>query len=208
MMSAQTADTRGDRTRKAIKRAVAKLAERKDLTEISLVDICRSAKMTSGALYFHFKGKDEAIEEMVIDEIEALYGAILKRAEGLPIDALLDGVLQTGVQFHRSRKRLAKAIQVVINTRPRAYAAWIDARQPILAELERAVGEHRRKAKLPTVDSSFLAVMILNASEDVGMDAFQWQNPMLATFSRHEERWIAWQKRMWTHMALADLREE
>lgn len=203
--SETTTDTRGERSRKGIKRAVAKLAERKDLTEISLAEICRTAKLTTGAIYFHFKDKDEAIEEMAIDEITLLYGMITEKGLGLAFSALADVIITETTRFHRARRSLAKALQVVINTRPRAYESWITARRPLLAEMERAIADLRRAAGLPTADVAYLAVFTLNAMEDVAMDAFQWGNPTLAAYLKTDQDWNVRQRLFWSHAVLAPM---
>jgi AcrR family transcriptional regulator len=201
----ETPDTRGDRSRKAIKRAVAKLAERKDVPKINLSEICRACKLTTGALYFHFKGKEEVIEEMVIDEIAVYYGRVVETAQGLDFDALAAVMIAEITRFHRTRHKLAKAMQVVINTRPRAYEAWIAARRPILAEMERAIGDNRRAADLATADVGYLAVVTLNAMEDLAMDAFQWGNPTLAPYIKSDQEWNDRQRQLWSHAVMAPM---
>lgn len=193
---------RGDRTRKAIKRVIAKLAMKKDIADISLAEICAGAKLTTGAVYFHFKGKDDAIEEMVIDEINDIYTRMV-RLDGSDFGTLMARVLTESTAYHHRSKRLPRAIQLVINTRPRAYAAWIAAREPTIEKFRVAIAAERQAAGLSTDPAPYLAHFILNSMEDLAMDVFQWNNPTLAPFAQTPADWNARQTALWRHAILA-----
>lgn len=198
-------DSRGDRTRKLIKTVIARLAARKEVADITLSDICKAAKLTTGALYFHFKGKDDAVEEMVIDEIHDLYGRLVGRDEARSFEELVRRVLDESTRFHQTHKKLPRAIQVVINTRPRAYAAWIEARKPLVERFERTIAEARAAHGLPTEQAPYLAHFILNSMEDLAMDVFQWGNPTLKPFADSSEGWNQRQSALWTWAVLAPI---
>ena len=193
---------RGDRTRKMIKRVIAKLAMKKDIADISLAEICAGAKLTTGAVYFHFKGKDDAIEEMVIDEINDVYARMV-RTGGEDFRTLMARVLAESTAYHHRSKRLPRAIQLVINTRPRAYAAWIAAREPMVEHFRAVIAGERQAAGLSTEPAPYLAHFILNSMEDLAMDVFQWNNPTLAPFAATLADWNARQTALWRHAILA-----
>jgi AcrR family transcriptional regulator len=193
---------RGDRTRKAIKRVIAKLAMKRDIADINLADICAAAKLTTGAVYFHFKGKDDAIEEMVIDEVEDIY-ARMQKLEGANFGELVAAALDDSSAYHQRSKQLPRAIQLVINTRPKAYAVWIKAREPIIEKFCAAISSERQAAGLSTEPAPYLAHFILNSMEDLGMDLFQWNNPTLAPFATTLADWNARQTALWRHAILA-----
>ena len=200
-------DKRGERTRKLIKATIAKLAAQRDIADINLADICRAAKLTTGALYFHFGGKDEAVEEMVIDQITDLYGSLAsKQTEGF--EALVKVVLEGSTRYHRAQGRLPRAIQVFINTRPRVYAAWIKAREPLAARFEAAITRERGERGLATEHSAYLAYVILNSIEDLAMDVFQWSDPTLKPFAQNDEDWNERQVRVWTWAILVPIPAE
>ena len=178
-------DTRGDRTRVLIKQSIAKLAMKKDISTMALSDICSAANLTTGALYFHFTGKDEAIEEMVIDELNNRYGELASAQADEFFESLVAKVLEILSQFHRKRKRLPRAIQVVINTRPRAYEAWLASRRPVINRFEQAIAHERREKGLSSEASPYLAHFILNSIEDLAMDVFQWGNPTFGAIRPH-----------------------
>lgn len=202
--AASVPDSRGDRTRRQIKAAIARLAMRKDVADINLADICRATRLTTGAVYFHFRGKDEAVEEMVIEEVQALYERLLT-LEAPDFDGLIAAVLEASTRYHKSRKRLAKAIQTVINSRPRAYEAWLEARRPVIGKLEAAIAAARVGAGLSEEAAPYLAHFILNSMEDISMDVFQWSNPTLSRFAETEALWNARQRALWRWAVLAPI---
>ncbi len=205
--AAETPDRhrRGDRTRSLIKKSIAKLAMRKDIADISLSDICKTAKLTTGALYFHFKGKDEAVEEMIIDVIEEKYGLILEGYDGHDFERLIAFTLEQSTNFHRSRGRLGRALVTIINTRPGAYQAWLLARRPVIIRFVEAITRARAARNLPTESAPYLAHVILNSLEDLAMDVFQWKNPTLTPFADTLENWNRRQGALWAWAILSPI---
>ncbi len=199
----ETSGDKGERTRKLIKKAISKLATKKDVAEISLADICKAANLTTGALYFHFKGKDEAIEEMIIDEVWSIYTTYKQATEGCDFDEAIGIILDISTRLHIANKKLPRAIQVVINTRPKAYAAWIEARSPLIGQLEGAIADARREKGLPVDPAPYLAHFILNSVEDLALDVYQWNNPTLAPFARTPDDWSSRQRALWSWAILA-----
>jgi AcrR family transcriptional regulator len=202
--AAAAADTRGDKTRRQIKAVIARLASKRDLADISLSDICKGTKLTTGAVYFHFKGKDEAVEEMVIDEIDTMYGRLLE-TEHASFEAMARAIIAQCTEYERANGRRSRAIQLVINSRPRAYEAWIAARAPVIARLTALIAASRREAGLAEDASAFLALFILNSIEDLSMDVFQWGNPTLKPYAERPEDWIARQTALWSYAILAPM---
>lgn len=197
-------DTRGDKTRRQIKAVIAKLASKHDLADISLADICKASKLTTGAVYFHFKGKDEAVEEMVVDEIETMYGRLLE-ADHPSFENMARAIIGQCTAYEQANGRRSRAIQLVINSRPRAYEAWIAARTPVIEKLTDLITRSRREAGLDADASPFLALFILNSIEDLSMDVFQWGNPTLKPFAERPEDWIARQTALWSYAILAPM---
>jgi AcrR family transcriptional regulator len=200
------AGSKGDRSKRAIKRAVTRLVSRRAVEEISLADICRATNLTTGAVYFHFGSKDEAVEEAVVDEISASYLRVAKALETtVDLRDVLETIVRMKSEFHHTTKRLAMAIQVVINTRPRAYQAWLDARTPVLERLNATVTDVRARAGLSPEPAGFIAHFLLGAIEDLAMDVYQWGNPRLAAYAGDEEVWINCQVDLWVAAAMAPI---
>ena len=198
-------DTRGEKTRRAIKKTISKLAMRRELADITLAEICKGAKLTTGAVYFHFKGKDDAIEEMVIDEIREVYADTVRALDGLDFAQLIVVFLDRSWAYHTKKKFLPRAIQIIINTRQPAYQTWLTARRPLIEVFEVAITEKRREHGLLESAAPFLAHYILNAMEDLAMDAFQWGNPTLAPFAADKDLWNQRQRELWSWAVMAPM---
>lgn len=207
LQEGENAATKGERSQRLIKRAIATLATQREVGDIALADICAAVNLTTGAVYFHFANKDDAVEAMVIDEVGDLYRECVEAVPaGADLRQVLDSLLRVTTEFHRVRKRLAKAIQLVINTRPSAYQAWIAARKPFLQILEQAIREARQQQGVPPTAAPFLALMILGAIEDLSMDAFQWGNPSLTPHAKDLKMWRSRQVDLWAWAALAPVK--
>jgi len=187
---------RGDRTRQQIKKAIAKLANNKDLSQITLAEICETAQLTTGALYFHFAGREEAIEEMVIDQVASLYGAQLRE----PSDSFrtfVAKIVDANTEFCIRNKQMPRVIATSIFTRPKVYAAWLEARDPVVHALRALIAEERASHSLSMEEAPYLALFILNSIEDLAIDVFQWGNPALAPFAEQPELWRDRQTELW-----------
>lgn len=197
-VSAEAQDSRGDRTRRQIKAAIAKLLSKQDVAEITLADICKATRLTTGAVYFHFSGKDDAVEEMVIDEVEGIYSALLKGAPDPDFETCVRRLIAACAQYELTNGRRSRAIQQVINARPKAYAAWLAAREPVVERLTALIAEARAAHGLETGSAGFLGLFILNSIEDLGMDVFQWKNPTLQPYAASPDAWVDRQARLWS----------
>ena len=191
-------DSRGDRTRRQIKAAIARLLSKRDVAEITLSDICKATRLTTGAVYFHFSGKDDAVEEMVIDEVQGIYAALLQGPPDPDFETCVRRLIAACAQYELANGRRSRAIQQVINARPRAYAAWLAAREPVVAQLTALIAETRRAHGLETGSAAFLGLFILNSIEDLGMDVFQWKNPTLQPYAGTTAEWVDRQARLWS----------
>jgi len=197
-------DSKGDVTRRHIKTVITKLASEKPLSRISLADICSAAGLTTGALYFHFGGKEQALEEMVIDEMRGLY----PRMMGEPGDSFEDCVRRIAsvvATYLQGNGRLPKAIYSIIATRRNVGRAWLDVRQPVVDGLAGAIAAEREHHQLSAEPAPFLAHFILNSIEDLSMDLFQWENTEFALFARDTEEWLDRQCGLWSWAILAPL---
>ena len=179
---------KGDLTRRYIKDAIADLASRRDITTIGLADICAATRLTTGSIYFHFPNKDAAIEEMVIDEVEAHYRRLMGYAEsGFP--DFLAAIVSDFARYARKRRHLPRAIRLFVGTRRKAGDAWLAARQPILDRLAALISDLRAEHGLPQTPSPFLAQYILTSLEDLSIDAFQENNADTIAFANQLEQW-------------------
>jgi AcrR family transcriptional regulator len=195
-------DGKGQATRSHIKRAIAEIATTRDIATVTLADICAKAKLTTGALYFHFEGRDRAIEEMAIDVVRDHYERILKVPDSA-FEEFLRGVIGIFTHYNQNNGRLPRAVYVTIGTRRKVGRFWLNARQPVVAKFKRLIEAEREQAGLSTDPAPFLAHFILNSIEDLSMDAFQWNNVELAAFAGTLREWQDRQCSLWRSAILA-----
>lgn len=198
-------ETKGERSKRYILSVIAKLAMTREISEVTLADICEAADVSTGAIYFHFKSRDDAVAAMIIDQVGNLWAEPMARVQDAPLEDVLDEIVTSISDFHVRKRRLKRAIQAVINSDPRAYQAWLIGRAPAIERLSEAIAAARAAEGLPTDSSTFLAYFVLGSIEDLAMDVFQWRNPTLQPFAADIDDWNAKQVALWRWAALAPL---
>ncbi|WP_354641702.1 ScbR family autoregulator-binding transcription factor [Kitasatospora camelliae] len=141
---------RAQRTRTLVLAAAAELFASKGFPATSITDIAQQVGLTKGAVYFHFKNK----EDMAIAVVEAnylLWPTLLDevRAEGLdPLQTLRELLDRTAHTFHtnvivRATSRLQAERTLIGSQLPQPYVGWIEILTTLLAEA-RGAGQVRR----------------------------------------------------------------
>jgi AcrR family transcriptional regulator len=110
--------------------AAARVAFTEDDAETSLEDIARRAGVGIGTLYRHFPTRQDLIEAVYVDEVEALSRSALELAQ-LPAWEALDGWLHGFVGYVGTKQALANelfaysgpAAEIFANCRAALYAA-------------------------------------------------------------------------------------
>lgn len=194
--------TKGDATRRHIKAVIARLAVEKPVTKLQLAEICSAAGLTTGAFYFHFGGKDQAIQEMVIDEIRDLYGPMTGESAD-SFEDFVRAITSMIATYMQANGRLAKAVYTTIGSKGNVGRAWLKIRQPVVAKLTELIGITREKNGLSIEPAPFLAHFILMSIEDLSMDLFQWHNTEFALFASSTEEWQDRQCALWSWAILA-----
>lgn len=190
--------TRGDRTRAKIKNTIMALAKKQDIASFTLQDICKAADVTTGAFYFHFKSREDAIGEMASDEFERLYQSMTDQVQGCAPEAMIRAVVSTSTEYQKSMGLLPRALQITINTNEAVHTDWIRARRPLVDAMEGIISAARSAKDLDSEPARYIAYYLLNALEDLGMDVFQWKNPALQRFAQTNEDWNQKQIKLWS----------
>ncbi|MGW0395258.1 ScbR family autoregulator-binding transcription factor [Streptomyces sp. NPDC003042] len=161
------------RTRQAILEAAAVVFEEHGYETAKLSDIVNIAKVTKGALYFHFDSKD-GLAQAVIDAQNESQPVVLPQAykaqEFVDFGMVFSHRLRHEVLMRASaRLTLDHAGRTLDKAAP--YAAWIDLHVSVLAEAK------RRGELLPNVDPVVPSRMIVGAfaglntlSQTLGLD--------------------------------------
>lgn len=190
-------DDRSAQSRQRILDTIRSMCIAQEVTELSLTEICATSGMTTGALYFHFGNKDNAVEAAIVEVIRGRYTNLRTVDENQSLAALIEAVVDAVTRVHVESGKLPRAVQAIINTRPGAYDAWLDSRTPVIDALTLAVGRERERIDLSKAPSSYFAHFILNSIEDIAMDVFQWRNPNLSPFAADLAQWKLRQVALW-----------
>ncbi|WP_159650148.1 MULTISPECIES: TetR/AcrR family transcriptional regulator [unclassified Bosea (in: a-proteobacteria)] len=82
--------------------AAAEIIVRKGYGACTMRAVAALVDMKAGSLYYHFKSKDEIVEEILNQGIETLHARVAEAIRNLPIDAPFAGRLSAAVGVHVS----------------------------------------------------------------------------------------------------------
>lgn len=142
---ADSTDRRADTTRGQILRAAAEQFARRPYHEVGLDDILAVARLTKGAMYFHFRSKHAlamaVVEEHLARDHTALHETLERKHSAL--ETLIDVCYRIAVQdicddLARAVLRLLPAIGWTDGLQTRLTAEWMASLAQIV---ERAIGE-------------------------------------------------------------------
>ncbi len=105
-------------------RAASRVFERVGYVEATTENIAREAGVTKGALYFHFRSKEDIFLETLKAETEALFAAIFKHLESpLPPEKVIENVIRTTFELlgKKSNKPIENWHQAFHMPRVREY---------------------------------------------------------------------------------------
>ncbi|MCS0605718.1 TetR family transcriptional regulator [Streptomyces sp. LP11] len=157
---------RAERTREALIRAAADVMGDKGYKGATLVEICRSAQVSMGALTFHFASKSELAEAVVgrAADTAGERAADAAVAHGSPLRAV-GGLLQALARL-LDEDTVVRAGSLLARERPDIVPAWHSSWTPTLWQLlteAAAAGELRHGVRPPVVAG--LAMHLLAAVE-------------------------------------------
>lgn len=104
--------------------AASRVFERVGYVEATTENIAREAGVTKGALYFHFRSKEDIFVETLKAETEALFAAIFKHLESpLPPEKVIENVIRTTFELlgKKSNKPIENWHQAFRMPRVREY---------------------------------------------------------------------------------------
>lgn len=121
--------------------AAARTAFTEDDAEASLEDIARRAGVGIGTLYRHFPSRQNLIEAVYVDEVEALSRTAQDMADLPPWEALV-GWLRRFVGYVRTKQALAQELFAYAGPKPDVFAscrtALFSAGGPLLERAQQA----------------------------------------------------------------------
>ena len=109
------------------------LFDRHGYAGTSISSICRSAGLTSGAVYFHFAGKED-LAQSIVEEHFASWLAVIARIADSPMSALAKIIslsYEVARAFRddiivRAGSRLWTERKAINTTMPRPFVGWMD----------------------------------------------------------------------------------
>ncbi|WP_405423972.1 ScbR family autoregulator-binding transcription factor [Streptomyces erythrochromogenes] len=155
----QVKQDRAVRTRRAILEAAAVVFEDRGYDAAKLTDIVRLAKVTKGALYFHFESKEhlaQAVIEAQVDLHAPFAPQEFKAQEFVDVGMVFSHRLQYDVLM-RGSARLALEHNGRELDRAAPYLGWIELHAALMAEAK------ERGELLPHVDPSAAARLVVGA---------------------------------------------
>jgi AcrR family transcriptional regulator len=157
--------TKGQRTREALKAIVVSLVNERPLGEIKVTDLCERSGLAVGAFYFHFRGKDDALERTAIEILEAFFAGVLTTPASDDLYSEIYGLIS---EFHRNyveQRQAIKAVFVILGAHRPVRLAWLAARLQLVERLEAAFARVQPAAPAAFKSDYVLAQYLLSALE-------------------------------------------
>lgn len=164
--------SKGERTRALLLQAVADLVNSRPIEEIRVTDICKPAGLASGAFYFHFSGKDDAIDQMAINAIDDVFRDTLAVPHS---DDLYSEIVTILAEFYRAyiEQRLRiRSVFIVLQSRRPVRLAWLEVRKALIARLSKRFESERPASSGGFVSDHVLAHFLTGALERFFDDVF------------------------------------
>lgn len=171
--------SKGDRTRRYIKDTIIRLLLKKSYTQITLGDICREADLTSGAFYFHFRNKDEALYEISCELLEEFYRVFENTGDRKDLQSLIHTFLLQLYEGYTAKGNAMRAMVTIIQAWPKLHSFWLKIRLPVERVLEAAVADERRRLGLELGSEAVLAHLFLSSAESFFHDVYAANNKRL-----------------------------
>jgi AcrR family transcriptional regulator len=155
----------GTETRERIERAALTLFVRRGIAETSIRQIAKAAKVSLGAMYVHFKSKDELAEELFAEHFHRIGGELERLAEGAG-------------PFSRRLAALIGEVFACVERDPASVAYLIRTRQEYMGRVRAGAGNpylaFRKliagaiaKGEIPKQDPTLATAMVVGAVNQV-----------------------------------------
>jgi len=177
-IAASQKSNRGEKSKALIQEALIYFVsdEGLGLSEITLDKICKKSKLTTGAFYFHFKNKDEAIKETAIDKLYGLKRRIdaIKPAEDLYSE--LRQIILLYIKMFKDQPKVSRLVYVALRSLPEVHDAYVVIHKSIAHRLEKLFLRERKATGLTTKDSYLMVEFLLSGIESFIENCFSWKD--------------------------------
>lgn len=169
------AASKGERTREAINATLVELVNSRSLDEIRVSDICAPSHLAVGAFYFHFKSKDDALDQLATSVVAQVYDGALDVPRADDLFSEIAGILSEFYRAAFEQRDRVKAFFHIMNARrhPSVRAAWMARRAALLARMVKRIEDARGGAAVAGFQSSNVtAHFLIGALERFYDDVF------------------------------------
>ena len=167
--------TKGDRTRDAFINTIVELVNNGPLENIRVGDICAPSGLAVGAFYFHFKSKDDALDQLATSVVADVFDGALAIPHSVDMFSEAAGILSEFYRAALEQRARVKAFFHIMNARrhPNVRKAWMARRAAMVERLVARIDEERQQGGAPTFESStVLAHFLIGALERFYDDVF------------------------------------
>jgi AcrR family transcriptional regulator len=190
--------TKGQRTREALKAVVVGLVNEKPLAEIKVGDLCARSGLSVGAFYFHFQGRDDALEQTAIEILDAFFADVLATPAGEDLFGEILGLITRFYRGYVDQRPEIRAVFVILGAHGPVRQAWLTARLRLIDRLVAAFGRVRPETPGPFRSDYVLAQYLLSALERFYEEAlFAPSYPRLHEEAASFEVFVLQQARLW-----------
>ncbi len=151
---------KAERTRTAIKAAVLELLRERPLKDVALDEICARAGVTQGALYFHFKNKDAAIDETISDVTARFRDRLLAIEEETDLYRFIYRIVREFLPSVAWFQIMPAFTAARWNSEP-LKRQWANVRQELVDKICERVGAQSGRSK----QTRMIATFLLSGSE-------------------------------------------
>lgn len=161
--SADSSETKGHRTREAFVTTIVELVNSRPLDKIRVSDICAPSGLAVGAFYFHFKSKDDALDQVATAVVADVFDGALAVPHSPHLLSEVSGMLSEFYRATVEQRVRVKAFFHIMNARrhPNVRAAWLARRSAMVERVAKRIDEERGDGRAASFASSTVAAHFL-----------------------------------------------
>lgn len=150
----------GSRTRARIEAEAIALFAAKGVDATSIRDIAQASGVAEGALYRHFRSKDDLVRRVFLDRYAALAGDVLEiGGRGLPFAAVVELLVRRFATLFEEDRALFTFL--FVNQHMHLGEVPVEARANPVEAIKQAFGEAMDRGEIPRADPDLLAALAL-----------------------------------------------
>ncbi|MEM7687569.1 MAG: TetR/AcrR family transcriptional regulator [Pseudomonadota bacterium] len=198
--------TKGTRTRQFIKDTVLEMYRQPKTKSVTLDRILKATDLTVGAFYFHFKSKDELLEEIAIDCCNDYHAEIVDRvAWDAGFFQIANDIIGSSYQTYIDNPSFTKMMYAVVYKSPKAYAGWRKSRKILRQRIEDAITSATQGRRKVDLDPTFTSYWLLSSLEDFLFSVFMAQGSQkLRQIASSKEAFVDQQAILWYRSVMGE----